>query len=105
MFCVLSYSLIKGVFVYFDRKNVLEALNLIYQKEQEKNIKLKTQEKFAENPFYIEKIAREQLQYTKKGEKVVVINYNDFLAEIKDTNEQDVGKSVWRMWLSLVFSN
>ncbi|GIW62755.1 MAG: hypothetical protein KatS3mg090_0581 [Patescibacteria group bacterium] len=103
MFFALSYSLLKGTLVYFDRRNVLESLKNIYEQENKKNIELKTKESFADNPFYIEKIAREQLQYTKEGEKVVIINYDNFLQNKQSaTVEEDHKSEIWRLWLDLV---
>ena len=64
--------------------------------EQEK---LKQEEEYVQSPYYLEKVARDELHLSKPGEKVVIIPEEKIVGERREERgESDVDKANWRKW-------
>lgn len=69
--------------------------------EQEK---LRQQEAFVQSPYYLEKVAREELHLSKEGETVVIVP-EGMMQESGKQNQESViteEKANWRKWLDVI---
>ncbi len=97
-FILVSVSLVRSFFVYKDRFKVYQKLKDRKDKLKKENIQLQTEQRQIESSRYIEKVARQQLQFTKQGEVVVIIPSPT--PEIKKTEKLSI--PVWQRWVSLL---
>ena len=71
----LTYSLIKGIYIYFDRYNIYKQLSQKEKTLEKKKIELQTKIKKVKSLDYLEKIIREKLQLAQPGETIVILPY------------------------------
>lgn len=70
---VLIGSLIRGIQVSYKSRERVEILQEKKGQLEEENAKLKEDVAYVQSDYYIEKVAREELQRAKPGEQVVIL--------------------------------
>lgn len=102
---VLIGSLIKGIQVSYKSRERVELLQNKKTQLEGENIKLKEDAAYVQSEYYIEKVAREELQRAKLGEQVVILPENDTQYaghSVQKTSEDRVLSNWEKWWLLLV---
>lgn len=100
----LIASLIRGIQLSKRSSERVEQLRETKQKLEEENARLHEEAKYVESDYYVEKVAREELQRAKAGETVVI------LPEVAVENEEGKWQSrtqskeqrPWEKWWALL---
>jgi len=67
---------------------------------------LKTREEYVESPYYLEKVAREELQLSKPGETVVIVPDIYSTVETDRREAEDLKeKANWQKWWDVLSGN
>src|SRR3989339_1957288 len=96
---LLIISLVRGVQLTLrsrERVTDLEKKKAELVKEEER---LKAQEEYVQSPYYLEKVAREELHLAKPGETVVIVP--DSILQITDDSRQadtHTEQPNWQKW-------
>lgn len=103
---VLIGSLIRGIQVSYKSRERVEILQEKKGQLEEENAKLKEDVAYVQSDYYIEKVAREELQKAKPGEQVVILpdNSTQYAVrsdQVKNREERKI-KNWEKWWLLLV---
>lgn len=101
---VLIGSLIRGIQVSYKSRERVEILRDKKEQLEEENAKLKEDAEYVQSDYYIEKVAREELQRAKPGEQVVILPENQRVGEVKPEFEKKQEKQLknWEKWWLLL---
>lgn len=101
---VLIGSLIRGIQVSYKSRERVEILQEKKVQLEEENAKLKEDVAYVQSDYYIEKVAREELQRAKPGEQVVILPENQRIDSSKEEGEKKQEKQLknWEKWLELL---
>jgi len=101
---VLIGSLIRGIQVSYKSRERVEILQEKKGQLEEENKKLKEDAEYVQSDYYIEKVAREELQRAKPGEQVVILPESQQVGGIKDEGQKKQEKQLknWEKWLELL---
>ena len=70
---ILIVSLVRGIQLSLKSKERIEALSSTKQKLEDEQKKLVDQQAYVQTPYYLEKVARDELHLSKPGETVVIV--------------------------------
>lgn len=102
----LILSLIRGI--QLSRRSSLRIATMIETKanlEKERD-KLKAEGENVQSPFYLEKVAREELHLSKSGDTVVIVPENQRIGDISDKKiEITQEKPNWKKWMSVLLGS
>lgn len=101
---VLIGSLIRGIQVSYKSRERLEILQKKKGQLEEENAKLKEDVAYVQSDYYIEKVAREELQRAKPGEQVVILPENQQAGGVKEEGQKKQKKQLknWEKWWLLL---
>lgn len=100
----LIISLIRGIQLSKRSSQRVEMLRETKQKLEEENAKLHEEARYVESDYYLEKVAREELQRAKAGETVVILPEITPEEDSKKFVSRERGEEVpiWRKWWQLL---
>lgn len=103
---ILIGSLIRGIQVSYKSRERVEILQEKKGQLEDENKKLKEDAEYVQSDYYIEKVAREELQRAKPGEQVVILpdNSTQYAVrsdQVKNREERKI-KNWEKWWLLLV---
>lgn len=96
---LLIISLVRGI--QLSRRSIarIAGLEETKQKLLDEQEKLKKEEEYVASPYYLEKVARDELGLAKPGERVVIIPTNQQTnVTTKTEKSEDVEKPNWQKW-------
>jgi len=99
----LIVSLTRGI--QFSKRSAerIASLEETKQKLEEEKTKLQEEASYIESPFYLEKVAREELHLSKPGETVVIIPEMQKSVVTSDQKEEDRDeKTNWEKWWEIL---
>lgn len=101
---VLIGSLIRGIQVSYKSRERVELLQEKKGQLEEENAKLKEDVTYVQSDYYIEKVAREELQRAKPGEQVVILPENQRMDSSKEEGEKKQERQLknWEKWWLLL---
>lgn len=102
---ILIGSLIRGIQVSYKSKERVEVLRDKKEQLEEEHAKLQRDAEYVQSDYYIEKVAREELQKSKPGEKVVILPESQRVTEqgvIKELKNERPLKNWEKWWILLV---
>ncbi len=101
---ILIGSLIRGIQVSYKSKERVEVLRDKKEQLEQEHAKLQMDAEYVQSDYYIEKVAREELQKSKPGEKVVILPESQRVTEQVVQQEVKAEKSLknWEKWWELV---
>lgn len=101
---VLIGSLIRGIQVSYKSRERVEILQEKKGQLEEENTKLKEDVAYVQSDYYIEKVAREELQKAKPGEQVVILPENQQVGGVKEEGPKKQEKQLknWEKWWILL---
>lgn len=101
---VLIGSLIRGIQVSYKSRERVEILQNKKEQLEDENKKLKEDADYVQSDYYIEKVAREELQRAKPGEQVVILPENQRVGGTKPEFEKREEKTLknWEKWWVLL---
>lgn len=101
---VLIGSLIRGIQVSYKSRERVEILQEKKGQLEEENAKLKEDVAYVQSDYYIEKVAREELQRAKPGEQVVILPENQRVSGLSTGGEKKQEKQLknWEKWWLLL---
>lgn len=101
---ILIGSLIRGIQVSYKSKERVEVLRDKKEQLEQEHAKLQRDAEYVQSDYYIEKVAREELQKSKPGEKVVILPESQRVTEQVVQQEVKAEKSLknWEKWLELL---
>lgn len=97
-------SLIKGIQISQKSKERVEMLKKTKADLEKENAKLQADAKYVESDYYVEKVAREELQKAKPGETVVIMP-EERVQPAANSGEKNVNKREeknWEKWWDLI---
>lgn len=95
----LIVSLVRGIQSSRRASVRIAALEQTKAKLEEEREKLKTEEEYTQSPYYLEKVARDELHLSKSGEKVVIVPESRLQTpEVSKGVEMRVEKTNWQKW-------
>lgn len=95
-----AFSLTKQIWSLWQGRARLEDTQKIYQKAEEENRQLKNDLAYKESDEFVEKEAREKLNFAREGEEIAILPIRE---EIEKEEEKEEIPN-WRKWLKLLFS-
>jgi cell division protein FtsB len=102
LFCLyLIVTTVKAIFDLWkagDKLTDRQARVAALQKEQENILRQKA---VAESPFYLEKVARDQMGLTKPGEEVIIIPKELLVDSLPVASQPAIPN--WQKWVRLIF--
>ena len=101
---VLIGSLIRGIQVSYKSSERVGILQEKKDQLEEENAKLKEDVAYVQSDYYIEKVAREELQRAKPGEQVVILPENQRVESTNVESEKKQEKQLknWEKWWLLL---
>lgn len=102
---VLIGSLIKGIQTSYKSKDRIKLLEEKREELQSENTKLKHDVEYVQSDYYVEKIAREELQRAKIGEQVVILPDGSTQFAVRSSQEKISNEKQlknWEKWWKLV---
>lgn len=101
---VLIGSLIRGIQVSYKSRERVELLQEKKGQLEEENAKLKEDVTYVQSDYYIEKVAREELQRAKPGEQVVILPENQRMDSLKEEGKEKQERQLknWEKWWLLL---
>jgi cell division protein FtsB len=97
---LLIISLIRGIQISRKSSERIASLEQVKEKLLQESQKIKQEGEYVQSPFYLEKVARDELNLAKPGETVVIVpeGFNQELG----TRNQELGSSGekpnWQKW-------
>ena len=96
---VLIVSLTRNIQVSLNSRGRVGDLKEQKDKLEQEKGKLQTQLEYVKSDYYLEKVAREELQLTKPGETVVIVPENYIVIEPESQRDEDlIEKANWQKW-------
>lgn len=101
---ILIGSLIRGIQVSYKSKERVEVLRDKKEQLEKEHAKLQADAEYVQSEYYIEKVAREELQRAKLGEQVVILPDSQRVTESKIEQEEKAEKPLknWEKWWILL---
>lgn len=101
---VLIGSLIRGIQVSYKSSERVGILQEKKDQLEEENAKLKEDVAYVQSDYYIEKVAREELQRAKPGEQVVILPENQRVnsTNVESETKQEKRLKNWKKWWLLL---
>lgn len=98
----LVVSLVKGIQLAIHSRSRVTDLENKKVKLVEEQMKLGEQLAYVKSDFYIEKVAREELQLAKPGEKVVIVPEGIITSDAKESEVMDPPEKNWQKWWKVI---
>ena len=96
-------SLVRGLQLSYKSRDRVELLKETKEKLESENEQLKAQARYVQSDYYVEKVAREELQRAKPGETVVILPETETnTVETKAPNRRIEKLANWQKWWSLL---
>lgn len=102
---ILVGSLVKSIQMSLRARNRLTDLEAKKAKLAEEQQKLKEELKYVESEFYVEKVAREELQLSKPGETVVMIPPEAKKVDESKSSEKIQEEANYLKWWRVISGN
>jgi cell division protein FtsB len=101
---LIIISLVRGLQESYKSRERVELLEKKRILLVEENQKLQEDVSYVQSSYYIEKVAREELQRAKPGEQVVILPENQRVSETMPDLEERVDKELknWEKWWELL---
>ena len=102
---ILIGSLIRGFQVSYKSRERVEVLRDKKEQLEQEHAKLQADAEYVQSEYYIEKVAREELQRAKPGEQVVILPENSTQYavrsdQVKNREEREIKN--WEKWWFLL---
>ncbi len=102
----LIISLVRGI--QLSRRSAIRIATMqeTKLKLEEESKKLKEQAEYVQSPYYLEKVARDELHMSKPGETVVIVpeevETGENMSETSQDNLNTKEKSNWMRWIEIL---
>lgn len=95
---LLIISLVRGIQLSLRARGRIEGLEKKKEELEQEEKGLKAQEEYVQSPYYLEKVAREELHLAKPGETVVIVPEGNILYSVRSEQEEAKEKPNWQKW-------
>lgn len=96
-------SLVRGLQLSYKSRDRVELLRETKAKLESENDQLEAQAKYVQSDYYVEKVAREELQRAKPGETVVILPEAEVsVSEPKVQSNRVIELENWQKWWNLL---
>jgi cell division protein FtsB len=100
---ILIVSLVRGIQLSLKSKERITALTTAKQKLEEEQKKLVDQQAYVQTPYYLEKVARDELHMSKPGETVVIVpDVSSQTSVVSGKEEVKKEKANWQKWWGVI---
>lgn len=98
----LVVSLIRGI--QLSRRSTVRITDMESTKAklEEENRRLQKENEYVTSPYYLEKVAREELHLAKLGETVVIVPERIEVKSGKEEVKSEILKSNWQKWFDVL---
>lgn len=102
----LIFSLVRGIQLSRRSEVRIASMQETKSKLEEERNKLLEESENVQSPFYLEKVAREELHLSKPGETVVIVPDNQKIGDIAPQKvDLPQEKPNWKKWMSVLFGS
>lgn len=95
---LLIISLVRGIQLSLRARGRIEGLEKKKEELVQEEKRLKAQEEYVQSPYYLEKVAREELHLAKPGETVVIVPDVSTQYAVRSEQEKAKEKPNWQKW-------
>ena len=100
---ILIVSLVRGIQLSMKSKERIAALVTAKQKLEAEQKKLTDQQAYVQTPYYLEKVARDELHLSKPGETVVIVPDSQQIGDSANQQPQEAKERPnWKKWWGVI---
>ncbi|MFH2085482.1 MAG: septum formation initiator family protein [bacterium] len=103
---LLIMSLVRGIQLSRKSDQRIESLKESKERLLAEQEKLNREKGYVQSPYYLEKVARDELHLSKPGESVVIVPDSQWEAKFDDRQmEKEPEEPNWRKWWGVLSGN